>query len=416
MKAKAILASACLQDGDWRKAVVHLGDYASLSAVTGFCQESNWPVGINEIQRQERRRVHWGVYQQEQYLSSSFGFPSRQREADAIVKYPAEVSDDEDITQTSVCCQLDELSFLVGWNFCTDLYRLLERLRGSAKAAPQMPRMEPGNKIESQTLRMLLVGINKPSVHLRCAIASELLDELSSIPMAFFNASSIVSLHHLARIGHILSDITKDTLPIWTYLQVRNILIVLADLLEKIESARLSNAGTALKLRAEIDRIGNCIKQASQNDQQQTSQLSMSQSLLTDWRNASTGSPATESTDRTNMTRSPGPPNGSSRTAMQVSSQYADHARDWPPGESILVGHGLDSMREIQRHTSVPTTFNPLMIPPNHQGYGAISMSQPGTMQEQQDMQFDAAHGQRLGVDNLLSGDFFFSQWPYLAS
>lgn len=250
MKAKAILAAACLQNGEWEKAVRHLGDYASLSAISGFCREANWPPGVSEIQIQERRRVFWGVYQQEQYLSSNFGFASRQREVKAMVKYPAEVFDDDDITGNGCQFLPEPVSFLKGFNFCTDLYRIVERIEGTVRTEQQATVIEPGGRIESflaesypsrklasdslhlvsqlyedlpeelkrpraltgdlradrygfvacnvllttQTLRMLLIGTGKPNVHRRCAVASELLDELSTIPIAFFHASSTVSV------------------------------------------------------------------------------------------------------------------------------------------------------------------------------------------------------------------------------
>jgi hypothetical protein len=43
-------------------------------------------------------------------------------------------------------------------------------------------------------IKMHLVGTEKSSVHMRCAIVSELLDELSTVPLAFFHASSAVSV------------------------------------------------------------------------------------------------------------------------------------------------------------------------------------------------------------------------------
>ncbi|KAK6076204.1 C6 transcription factor [Seiridium cupressi] len=337
MKAKAILAAACLQNGDWKRAVAHLGDHASLSAMSGFCQKSNWPSQLNEVQKQERRRVFWGVYQQEQYLSSNFNFASRQREVKAMVRYPAEVFDDDDIPETGVQLWSEHISFIKGVNYCTDLYRILERMEGTVRKRQQATTTEPGGKIEAfsgiypskklgsdsvhlvsqlyeelpqelkkpklltgdlradrygfiacnvllttQTLRMLLVGTGAPNVHLRCAIASELLDELSTIPVVFFHASSTVSLHHLAHIGHMLGGDVQNKLPIWTYLQVRNILIVLADFLEKIESDRMINTGLAEKLRTQIDRINQCMKQTSSSDQE-TGLLSMGRSLLPDW-------------------------------------------------------------------------------------------------------------------------------------
>lgn len=130
MKAIAMLASVCIQNGDLKRAVALMGDYTSLVSMHGFHLEANWPPDLTEIQRQERRRLFWCVYQQEQYISLNFGVLARQREAASTVAYPAEIIDDKDITATSVQLRpvSDKISFLRGWNFCTDLYRVAENV------------------------------------------------------------------------------------------------------------------------------------------------------------------------------------------------------------------------------------------------------------------------------------------------
>ncbi|PYH68043.1 uncharacterized protein BO88DRAFT_465017 [Aspergillus vadensis CBS 113365] len=77
---------------------------------------------------------------------------------------------------------------------------------------------------------MVLVGSEKPSVHMRCAVATELLDELSAVPLAFFHASSTVTF------------------------------------LTKIESSRSSTPGLAVKLRGQISRTDRCMQQLSQQN------------------------------------------------------------------------------------------------------------------------------------------------------
>ncbi|KAF7519218.1 hypothetical protein G7054_g13167 [Neopestalotiopsis clavispora] len=465
MKAKAILAAACLQSGDWKTATVHLGDYASLSAMTGFCQESSWPSRLTEIQKQERRRVFWGVYQQEQYLSSNFNFASRQREVKAMVKYPVEVFDDDDITETGVQVWSEHVSFVKGFNFCTDLYRILERMEGTVRARQQATSFEPGGKIEAffseiypskklaadslhlvsqlyddlpqelkkpkvltgdlradrygfiasnvllttQTLRMLLVGTGTPNIHLRCAIASELLDQLSTIPIAFFHASSTVSLHHLAHIGHMLGGDVHDTLPIWTYLQVRNILIVLADFLEKIESDRMITTGLAEKLRAQIDRIDHSMKQASQSEHE-TGLLSMGKSLLPDWQNLSGPASSLAPAEQPQHYRSPPAHSATSygtgtpmqslfRDATQPAHQRtsaldATHSRPPPPN----------------RDSSLP--MQALSMAGNPRDLYSADISHNSTAFEMP-TQLDFSTGQPPMEETLFSGDLF-SAWPYL--
>lgn len=56
-RAKTHLALLCIQYGDVRQLMVHLHDYLTASALDGFHLESRWPVGLTEIEIQERRRM-----------------------------------------------------------------------------------------------------------------------------------------------------------------------------------------------------------------------------------------------------------------------------------------------------------------------------------------------------------------------
>ncbi|KAH9240824.1 hypothetical protein K456DRAFT_45962 [Colletotrichum gloeosporioides 23] len=74
-------------------------------------------------------RLFWGSYQHYQHLAKMFGFISRHRQAKAAVQYPSEVCDDTDITPNGIQQRPTEAtSFVQGWNFCTDLYRILEQI------------------------------------------------------------------------------------------------------------------------------------------------------------------------------------------------------------------------------------------------------------------------------------------------
>lgn len=48
--------------------------------------------------------------------------------------------------------------------------------------------------LTTSNIKMLLAGTEKPNVHLRCAIASELLDELENVPPEFSNSLSTASV------------------------------------------------------------------------------------------------------------------------------------------------------------------------------------------------------------------------------
>ncbi|VUC26863.1 unnamed protein product [Clonostachys rosea] len=254
----------------------------------------------------------WGVYQQEQYIANNFNRVSRQREIKATVLYPAEVFDDDDIDETRTWYRNDKVSFLRGWNFCTDLYRLIEHVDSTNREVNTMNSASgPGSVITSflsrlktpahfasdtlalissmhrelppelkkvramtgdldtdrfgfiasnilvttQTLKMQLIGPERSSVHQRCAIVSELLDELSTIPVAYFHASNTCSLHHVAHIGHLLGNIVQKPLSPWAYHQVRNLLLVLASFLDRIGADRPTSVGLSAKIRAHVSRI-----------------------------------------------------------------------------------------------------------------------------------------------------------------
>lgn len=65
-----------------------------------------------------------------------------------------------------------------------------------------------------------------------------------------------LQLHHLAGVGHLLGSVIHSPLSQWTYLQVRNILLSLADLLQGLESALSSQSiDIAQRLRSHVSRI-----------------------------------------------------------------------------------------------------------------------------------------------------------------
>ncbi len=57
LKARSILGCTCMHAGRRTAALGHYGAYSILSAQAGFHDEANWPSGLTEIQRQERRRL-----------------------------------------------------------------------------------------------------------------------------------------------------------------------------------------------------------------------------------------------------------------------------------------------------------------------------------------------------------------------
>ena len=313
----------------------------------------------------------WCVYQQERYLSINFDLPAQQSEGKSTVLYPAEVFDDEDISATDIRLRPDQVSFLRGWNFCTDMYRLLENMNRMTRVRQEVSPDTPGHLTDAflsgiktpkdlvsdslqfiskmhsdlptelkavrnltgdpqadrtkfvgelilssnqnrhlllippasnillttQNLKMYFVGTEPPSMNLRCSIASELLDELSTVPLEFFRnlstgsvsnrqptkpiptLTSFYQLHHLAQVGQMLGDAIKPPISAWRYLEVRNILLILVDFLEKIESTRILTSNLSAKLRTQMGEIDRSMHESSKRNQV-PGLLSMGWSLL----------------------------------------------------------------------------------------------------------------------------------------
>lgn len=61
-------------------------------------------------------------------------------------------------------------------------------------ALPADPKSVTNILITLHTIKMFLAGGERSSIHQRCAIASELLDELTSVPTAYIDSFGISSV------------------------------------------------------------------------------------------------------------------------------------------------------------------------------------------------------------------------------
>jgi hypothetical protein len=223
----------------------------------------------------------------EVYSSIVWGSITRCREAQCHVSYPSEV-DDENFSDTGYNPQNSFMTpqqtitnpncWLHGWNFTTELYRILEHamdelhLRrlsniGSVslsdlfrkrvphksvvldkvtsmyeelpaqfkgiKSMPQNGKGGPDDKIGFQVtnitatfhlLRMILFTSEEATIDQKCAITRDLLDSFAKIPIVFLRASSSPLFHQSAAIGSILGSEMEEPLSESSHLQVREVL------------------------------------------------------------------------------------------------------------------------------------------------------------------------------------------------
>ncbi|KAK5229427.1 hypothetical protein LTR72_000958 [Exophiala xenobiotica] len=246
-----------------------LGLYHGALAEQGFYDERRWPSNITVIEREERRRLYWHMYRLEIHTSLVLGHAVRCPELQSAVAYP--VVPDQDFTES-----LEDLEWLTGWNFITDIYRGIEHLIAYFKnrrmtinqenrclstaflidynpqekilrplelaysnlplrfrEARRMSRNVRQNRCGFQTaniiatyqlLRMLSFTANDTTFDEACRTALELIEEISAIPLEYMRAMGLAMLQELSGLGHILSSFIKKELAKSDYQHLRTVM------------------------------------------------------------------------------------------------------------------------------------------------------------------------------------------------
>ncbi|KAJ4211699.1 hypothetical protein NW759_012301 [Fusarium solani] len=341
LRAHAILAIAAIQNGRIRDMHQHLGTYHTLVAMDGLHDESNWPQDVGIVEREERRRLFWSMYTLDIYSSVVWGGVIRCRENQTNVAYPVEV-DDEMITDAGItghdpttnstsptghvfAVQAD--CWLSGWNFITDLYRVLEhaldrprtyRCRAARSAflqdmfedgatatdssvrdrlvqvylglptcfkeTPEMVYRAKDDRFGFQAanitatfqlLRIVLIAASGASIDERCQIASEVVQAFISIPTPYLLSISTPLLHHLGGIGTVLGSVRGESLSEAGYTRVRAVMLSMAQLLESLEVIH-RNASASHNLRSQVTQIDEYM--ARQRQEPMPSQLDLTAS------------------------------------------------------------------------------------------------------------------------------------------
>ena len=113
MRACAFLAITAVQYGSIPLMHEYLGKYATLRAMKTCHDERHWPRDISVVEREERRRIYWAMYNFDIYTAVVFDGLMWSQEAHSNVKYPSEVND-EDLTAEEPPSK-DDGNWLHGW-------------------------------------------------------------------------------------------------------------------------------------------------------------------------------------------------------------------------------------------------------------------------------------------------------------
>ncbi|KAI4823176.1 hypothetical protein E4T44_10128 [Aureobasidium sp. EXF-8845] len=322
IRACALLSLTSIQYGQSLDVQQYSGIGSTLISMQRFYDEKYWPSGLEESEKETYRRVYWGSYTLEVFTAIVWNCFIRTQEVHLNVRYPNEKYDGT-IAGTRIEAPPGQhrVSWLVGWNFTIDLYRVLEHVVNKARAKrfnhddrrsvdslifgdafseksvmatmlnmyyalpPQFKTTPPmtGDTTQDifafqaaniqatlQLLRMMLFSTEDgPSVDRKCDVANELLSVFQTIPTRYLRAISTPMIYQLGSIGGVLGSVFEQPLQQPVYERVRGSLVLMAELLETLESNLHRSAGASQGLLAQVEKI----------DQYMQSQRNISQTV-----------------------------------------------------------------------------------------------------------------------------------------
>ncbi|KAH6689740.1 hypothetical protein F5X68DRAFT_74473 [Plectosphaerella plurivora] len=319
LQSLGTLSLAAIQLGDASLLHQTLGQYHSLVAQHHFQNESRWPVEIDPVERHVRRQFFWSMYRLEVHSALIMGHSVRCPEMQAAVAYPA-ISDDMVDALTGSLGSLSGIPFggwLVGWNYITDLYRVLEHVivqfrarklssvnRGSLyigfeSLAPPVDEILSRVLAQRDALPSYLAIAPPPSADLEsnmcgfqvaniaCTIqllritsfsrqdltfvnasraAMDLIEEMSLIPVDYLRAIGSPMLQELAGVGHMLSSFIGRQLHPVDYQRLRRVIEAMALFLTNLGPSLPAAVEAGSKLSQHIGRIDDYLQRSQPQD------------------------------------------------------------------------------------------------------------------------------------------------------
>ncbi|KAI7324572.1 hypothetical protein KC315_g8226 [Hortaea werneckii] len=309
MRACVIISITYIQYGRMAESQYYLNTYHSFVAVGSLHDEHEWPPHEGRVEIEERRRLFWSAYTLDVFTSTIGTSVIRGSEAAFNVCYPSDIEDKPPgsaVGAFEIDTETGNVTWFKGWNFVTDLYRILEhtlyslrQLRTNGKLTPAMPvtffdcpvsqnavldhvmamyeelppifkSTQPITNDSRDTLfgfqaaniaatvqlvRMVLFTTEGSDVEQKCQIASDLVRAFRSIPVEYLKAISSPLLHHLTGIGVILGSAFHLGLTRSSYKRIRSVLLELSELISHLETGLHYSTGTSDKLRTQVKCI-----------------------------------------------------------------------------------------------------------------------------------------------------------------
>ncbi len=329
LRGVALLALASIQDTKMEAMHKFIGLYFAVLSIFQWHDEGRWPDAMTSGEVEERRRLvrpclcccrvseltgseqYWSMYTLDVYTSIVWDSCIHFQEGHSKVAYPS----------TSSCA--NECDWLVGWNFTTDLYRILEHdvsklrslssrfnLGGAGKTSapsgspsqtliaelyaalpPIFKHFQPAtgdpakNIYGFQAANIQATMALQKMVHLslevdnghekKCSVVSDVLSTFHQVPKPYLRAISTPFVYHIGIIGVILGSLMEGLLSESSCRRVRDLLLSMAALLESLEAFLHRGAGTGQRLRDLVARIEEYMHSRTNNALAEAQQASV---------------------------------------------------------------------------------------------------------------------------------------------
>ncbi|KZL68104.1 C6 transcription factor [Colletotrichum tofieldiae] len=292
-----------------------MGRYHTLVAQHTFHFEARWPSHLTYPEKHVRRQFFWSMYRLEVHAALIDGHVIRCPELQCAVAYPQQVDGLAGIIDASGQTEKTRFrhgSWLTGWNYITDLYRVLEHVivrmrkdrlkaldRGPIEHEPLMPSIDnmlekvlekksnlppyathafpASHDVEAnlcgfqvaniactfQLLRMAAFACHNKFED-ACGAALELIHEITAVPVEYLRAIGYPMLQELAGVAHLLSSFITRQLFDWQYYKLREVMTSMATFLQSLAPSLPSASQAGARILQYIHKLEEILVRQSQ--------------------------------------------------------------------------------------------------------------------------------------------------------
>ncbi|GJD00006.1 C6 transcription factor [Colletotrichum higginsianum] len=249
-----------------------MGRYHTLVAQHTFHFETRWPAHLTYPEKHVRRQFFWSMYRLEVHAALIDGHVIRCPELQCAVAYPQQVDGLAGIIDASAQTEKTRFrrgSWLTGWNYITDLYRVLEHVivrmrkdrlkaldRGPIEHEPLMP------PIDGLLEKVLEKKGNLPPYATHAFPASH--DEITAVPVEYLRAIGNPMLQELAGVAHLLSSFITRQLIDWQYYKLREVMASMATFLQSLAPSLPSASLAGARIFQYIHKLEEILVRQSQ--------------------------------------------------------------------------------------------------------------------------------------------------------